>query len=390
MTTMDIIEDTETRDAVTESHQAYQSTQDSAKKKEILDEYRHQLAKDPRNVTLLNKVGLASEAAGDNDRARWAYKRAIRLDPGYEESYRNLGLLYRHEGREGQAIDALRQYSRWAGIEVEEIQVDELMKATVEDANSEASVETDARSPAMPTPGQAAIYTRLDQVWAELELTPAEAMMLLDPDNSSGLQMLQYTLLDLVAKRVLKEDGGYRIGRGDMYDQSTLAPHEVLFAKYFSRISDYVDIDKLSRAVLAELDDDDSAFKAAYVRESLLSKGYLQLETRRIAGLLPVQQVVLSKKGENVRSRLQRLLKEADRQMSRSLSNNPEQASAYVEQGGPALLLMDGQSTNQFRRWHDMLARMGLGPAIEQLRSKARKSDLGTYVDEILKVLLGE
>ncbi len=41
---------------------------DQTKKREILQNYRQLLAKDPRNVTLLNEVGLAAEAAGDGAR----------------------------------------------------------------------------------------------------------------------------------------------------------------------------------------------------------------------------------------------------------------------------------------------------------------------------------
>jgi hypothetical protein len=89
------------------------------------------------------------------------------------------------------------------------------------------------------------------------------------------------------------------------------------------------------------------------------------------------------------RNRLQRLLKEADRQLARSLANNPGQADAYVEQGGPALLLMDNYPSHHFKRWHEMLTRMGLGPTIERLRSKARRSELGTFFDDILQSILG-
>jgi hypothetical protein len=89
------------------------------------------------------------------------------------------------------------------------------------------------------------------------------------------------------------------------------------------------------------------------------------------------------------RSRLQRLLSEADRQLARSLANDPEQANAYVDKGGPALLLMDAYPSRHFKRWHQMLTRMGFGPTIERLRGQANKSTLGAYIEETLKALLG-
>jgi tetratricopeptide (TPR) repeat protein len=377
---MDIIDESTKQTEATETRQISPQSQASNANSEILRRYRQQLAKDPRNVSLLNEVGLAAEEVGDNDRARWAYKRAIRLDPGYEQSYRNLGLLYRKEGREGPAVEALRKYMQWTGEEV---------ALLVTPAEAGEAAEAEAIEPQIGLE-ELPIYARLDQVWTEMGLTPAEAMMLLDPENSDGLQMMQNTLIDLVARGVLEADPRQRIGRGEAYGQTNLTPHEALFAKYFSRISDYVDVDKLVRAALAELDDDGDAYKAAYVRRSLLQKGYMQSETKRVAGVVPVQQVAPSKKGAQARNRLQRLLKEADRQLARSLANNPDQANAYVEQGGPALLLMDAYPSHHFKRWHQMLTRMGLGPAMRQLRSEARKSNLGAYVDDILSLLLGE
>lgn len=348
-------------------------------RQETLTRYRQLLTKDPRNVILLNEVGLVAEAVEDNDRARWAYKRAIRIDPGYAQSYLNLGLLYRKEGREGPAAEMLQNYLRWAGDEADLSAALEALEDIIDQEQGDAPQNL----------GDVPIYAKLNQVWEELELTPAEALMLLDPDNSTGQRMMQHTLLDLVARGVLEADERYRVGRGAAFDQATLAPHEALFAKYFSRISDYVDIDRLTRAALAELSDDDGAYKAYYVQSSLLQKGYLEYQTKRILGLLPVQEVVPSSKGIRARNRLNRLLKEADGQMSRSLASNPAQATAYVEQGGPALLLMDRYPTSYFKKWHAMLIRMGFGPTIHRISTRVRRSELGTYLEDILKVLLG-
>lgn len=351
--------------------------QDLVGYKEILHEYRQRLVQDPRNVSLLNEVGRAAENVGDIDRALWAYKRAIRLDPGYAVSYRNLGLLYREEGREEQAVLALQKYVQLGGKDAE------LPRAQQESVQAD---DKDGAGRARSVP-DSPIYARLNQVWDEMGLTPAEALLLLDPENSNGLKMMQYTLLDLVARGVLEADSRLRIGRGEAYGKSDLAPHEAVFAKYFSRISDYVDLDKLARAALAELDGDGDAYKAAYVRRSLLRKGFMELETKRIAGFLPVQYAVPNRKGTLARNRLQRLLSEANRQLARSMANDPQQANAYVEKGGPAFLLMDGYPSLHFQRWHEMLTRMGFGPAIEKLSSKARKSTLGAYVEDILKAL---
>ncbi|MGD8584509.1 MAG: tetratricopeptide repeat protein [Chloroflexota bacterium] len=376
---MDTVEEANNEADAREARLDSQTSLNDPQYKEILHQYRQRLVKDPRNVSLLNEVGLAAEMVGDIDRALWAYKRAIRLEPDYAESYRNLGLLYRREGREEQAAHALQQYVRWAGDEAD-LSLAQQKTGQVEDKRGIETVRSVDESP---------VYARLSQVWDEMGLTPAEAMLLLDPENSSGLKMMQYTLLDLIAKGVLEADSRQKIGRGEGYGKSDLAPHEALLAKYFSRISDYVDVDKLARAALAELDDDGDAYKAAYVRAALLRKGFVELETKRIAGFLPVQVAVPSKKGALARNRLQRLLSEADRQLARSLADDPQQANAYVEKGGPALLLMDGYPSRHFKRWHEILTRIGFGPTITKLRGKARQSTLGAYAEDILKTLLG-
>jgi hypothetical protein len=369
--------------------------QDISSYKEILRDYRQRLIQDPRNVSLLNEVGRAAENAGDINRAFWAYKRAIRLDPGYAESYRNLSLLYQQEGREEQAEHALQKYGQLGGkvaglppVRQKTVQAhDKHRTVQVREGNGVGTARD--RPGAVPSPSVAdsPIYARLNQVWDEMGLTPAEAMLLLDPAKSNGLKMMQYTLLDLVARGVLEADSRLRIGRGEAFGKSDLAPHEAIFAKYFSRISDYVDLDKLALAALAELDDDGDAYKAAYVRVSLLRKGFMELGTKRVAGVLPVRTAVLSRKGTVARTRLQRLLSEADRQLARSLADNPQQANAYVDKGGPALLLMDEYPSRQFKRWNEMLTRMGFGPAIEKLKGRARKSTLGGYVEDLLRVL---
>ena len=272
---MDSTDDRQLKESVTELREP----DEQAASREALQKYRQLLAKDPRNVTLLNELAVAAEKAGEMERARWAYKRAIRLEPDYAPSYLGLGLLYRREGREGPASEALQKYIQWAD-DVDELPaaLDALEELAGTDRVERSEIHQEA-------PGS----SKLKRDWEELGLTPAEALMLLEPDDINGRQMMQYTLLDLIARGVLESDGGLRIGRGEHFEGAELSPHEALFAKYFSRISDYVDVDKLARAALAELGDRSDVFKDAYVRQSLLQKGYLELQTRRVMGLVPVE-----------------------------------------------------------------------------------------------------
>ncbi|HSG15171.1 MAG TPA: hypothetical protein VLE70_02465 [Anaerolineae bacterium] len=373
---MDTTDDRQLKDRVTEPH----IPEEQATRQELVKKYRQLLVKDPRNVTLLNDLATAAEEAGEIDRARWAYKRAIRLEPDYAPSYLGLGLLYRREGREGPASDALQKYIQWAD------DVDELPAALDALENMAGTDQVERSEMLEAAPGR----SKLSRAWEELGLTPAEALMLLKPDDVNGGQMMQYTLLDLIARGVLEVDERLRVGRGEHFKGAELSPHEALFAKYFSQISDYVDVDKLAQAALAELGDRSDVFKGAYVRQSLLQKGYLQLQSRRAMGLLPVEEAVPSSKGIRARNRLKRLLKETDNQMTRALVGDPASASAYLEEGGPALLLLDQYDISSFQKWHETLARMGLGPTVDRLGARARRSELGPYIEEALKLLLGD
>ena len=81
-----------------------------------------------------------------------------------------------------------------------------------------------------------------------LNLTPAESLMILDPRRSKGKEMLKFTLIDLLLKKVLKAeisheavDRAFRrskelvkkihISEGENYLKVKLKPHERIFTR---------------------------------------------------------------------------------------------------------------------------------------------------------------
>jgi len=345
-----------------------------------LDEKRRAVTEDPRNVGLLNELGLVAEKAGDLDRAKWAYKRAIRLEPKNAAAYLNLGRLYHLEDRTKPAIQALQKtidYSEQAG-ERDEAMI--LLQSLFDEEDDQPG----------ELPGEAPGQGVLAEAWQELGLTPAEALMLMDPENSSGRQMMRYTMLDLAIRGVLDVTDRHQVGRGEHFDESKLQPHEEVFAKYFSRFNDYIEVDRLSTAVLSELNSRSDTFKSAYVFQSLVEKGFFEKETQRVWGVVPVSRYVLSAKGLKARKQLKRLLKRTDNQIVGTLKRNPEQAKAYLSEGGPSILLLEEFPASYFQDWQQTLERMGLGPSVERLRDRARQSGQDDTVGTLLKMLLGE
>jgi tetratricopeptide (TPR) repeat protein len=345
----------------------------------LLQENRQALAKDPRNVRLLLEVGEIAEAAGDIERATWAYKRAIRLEPDFASAYRNLGHLYERQGRKKAAADALQNYLRYADADVDESSTLSTLQELLGRDDEEISMMVD----------ESPLLNLMARKWGELGLTPGEAIYLMDPENSSGREMMRYTLLDMVMRGVLEQDADHAVGKGELYGEVILQPHEVIFAKYFASYDDLIDLRRLARAVTRELSSRLDNYKSEYVRRTLEWKGFMQKETYRIGRVLPARRYVLTKKGVRASHRLRRLMKEAGRQIDRSVKNNPQQARAYFSEGGPAILLMESFPPGYFQEWIDTLEYIGLGPTVQRARSGLQR-DSGDVVSEILKVIIGD
>jgi len=118
------------------------------------------------------------------------------------------------------------------------------------------------------------------------------------------------------------------------------------------------------------------AYKSNYVRRSLEEKGYIQKETQRIGGVIPVQRFVISDEDRRVSNRLERLLKQTGVYIDRMLKTNPEQAKALVADGGPAILLMESHPSGYFQEWIEMLNQIGLGPVVERTKTRLQSSTL--------------
>ena len=344
---------------------------------ELLHERRLALAKDPQNVQLLNEVGELAEQAGEIDRAYWAFKRAIRIDPNYAISYRNLGQLYQSQGRTKHATAALQNYYSYAGDEAD---LDPTMQEFLGIAGD---TETQITQLCTESP----TCQKLTKKWGELGLTPAEAIYLLDPENSSGREMMRYTLLDMIMRDVLEIDENSGVGRGEIFDSSELRPHEKLYARYFSRFEDQIKIDRLAGSVATQLHRRFDQYKINYVRRSLVEDGYIQEESHRVKGIIPVQRYVLTDSGQRAVNQLKRLMKKTGVQIDRALKSNPQQARAFFTDGGPAILLMESHRSGYYKEWLEILDQIGLGSAVRRAGSRVQGSTAANIVEEVIRAL---
>lgn len=72
----------------------------SGKQKEVIEKINAQATKEPNNKIYPFYLGIAYNAANENVKAEEAYKKAIALDPNYNDAYINLGGLIMNNGIE--------------------------------------------------------------------------------------------------------------------------------------------------------------------------------------------------------------------------------------------------------------------------------------------------
>lgn len=71
--------------------------------------YERILREEPKNASLLNKIGMAYQQLGDARRAEGFYKQAVRADKHFSSAVNNLGTLEYARGRYGKAVKYYRK-----------------------------------------------------------------------------------------------------------------------------------------------------------------------------------------------------------------------------------------------------------------------------------------
>ena len=189
-----------------------------------------------------------------------------------------------------------------------------------------------------------------------LNLTPAESLMILDPKRSRGKEMMKFTLIDLLLKKVLEIEVNYEtvrrififkrsvkktyISKGENYSKVKLKPHEHIFIRD-ELFSHALELNKFAKELYRSISKKFSLYKKSFVRNSLIADGYFQKETRRLLFLFPYTKYVLSEKGFSAQAKIKSLLEEGEKELERWVKYEPAHAKAYLSVCGANILLLE-------------------------------------------------
>ncbi|MEM7043493.1 MAG: hypothetical protein AAF543_11850 [Pseudomonadota bacterium] len=178
-------------------------------------------------------------------------------------------------------------------------------------------------------------------------LSPAECLVLLDPEGADPKELIRVTLLDLIAKKAIHferrprqtffmrrtVEDPYLIAGSDLR-RSGIKHHEHLILDIVRREGE-VSLKRFAREVARALRKA-RAFKDAYVVEDL-SKAGLIVEERRFALF---RHKYLSEKGERVRAVLKDLRDHAARHMDGWIGADSDKAALFLALVGTNILIM--------------------------------------------------
>ncbi|KAA3664254.1 MAG: hypothetical protein DWQ04_06650 [Chloroflexi bacterium] len=202
-------------------------------------------------------------------------------------------------------------------------------------------------------------------------LTPAESMLILDPNTIQGKLMMKYTLLDLLFKKALFMDvreekrllGFKKVERryiraNPTYPPMKLKRHQTIF--YLSHLSkfmaDGLELSDYARKIRDKVGGP-TKFMREYVSEGLVSQGYFIKERKRVLLLFPIDKYSLSEKGLDAQEKIKKMLEEGERNLADWMENDPAQAKAYFLICGPLMLLLDIE-LNQLKEWRNSLSKL--------------------------------
>ncbi len=204
-----------------------------------------------------------------------------------------------------------------------------------------------------------------------LNLTPAESLMIRDPEGCNVKEMMKFTLIDLLLKKVFKaevrqESTGYilestvnntHISEGEYFSKIKLKPHEDVFTriKLFSQGSLKLSIfaKELYRSVHFSF----SKYKKNFVREPLFADGYFQKETKKFLFIFPYSKYILSEKGRITQTKIKKLLEEGEN-LEKWVKNEPAHAKAYLSICGANILLLKKYDLKVIKEWTTALSKI--------------------------------
>jgi hypothetical protein len=202
-----------------------------------------------------------------------------------------------------------------------------------------------------------------------LNLTPAESLIILYPRRGSGKEMMKFTLIDLLLKKVLKaevcdEKKGIIIKRdvrktyikkGEAIHTFHLKPHEEVFVNPF-KIQERLELAEIAKEVHGSVKGF-SGYKSDLLREPLYEKGYFEKQKKRVL-LIPYTKYVLSQKGLEAQQRMKYLITEGEKYLEEWMGKDLVRAKAYLSACGANILLLKNYDLQTIKTWMKELSRL--------------------------------
>lgn len=201
-----------------------------------------------------------------------------------------------------------------------------------------------------------------------LKLTPAESLIILDPQKGSGKEMMKLTLLDLLIKQVLvsetqaetsrilkREVKKYFLRKGPNREKIPLKLHEkVLSAPLDSR--DSMEIADLAKEAFEKVKGF-NGFRNNYVREPLTELGIFdKVKKKRL--LIPYTGYELSPKGLETRDRMQGLITEGESHFMDWMEKDKNRAMQFLTICGSNIFLLQKWDLETMKAWLKELSTM--------------------------------
>ena len=187
-----------------------------------------------------------------------------------------------------------------------------------------------------------------------LNLTPAESLMIISP-NSSGDEMIKFTLMDLLLKRNLKLDMEEKCRLCICEGESSIStkPHETILIElvlehHELKLKEFAEI-------LYEKVGSSAEYKNKYIRDPLVEKGYFKRQRKMLLALAPYFVYVLTDDGLELKSKIMELLDEAEN-LQKWIKNDLGHAKAYLSVLGSHILLTNNYDIDNIKKFNRMLS----------------------------------
>ncbi|HML04918.1 MAG TPA: hypothetical protein VK426_03990 [Methanobacterium sp.] len=193
-----------------------------------------------------------------------------------------------------------------------------------------------------------------------LDLTPAESLIIISPD-STGIEMIKITLIDLLLKKALKLNIGQNKSQflkkncksvtiiKNKSNELIFKPHEKILMDFLGNGG--LELKEFAKTLLLQINP--SEYKNS-VRMPLIDKNYFKRQRKMLLSLVPYNTYILTEEGIKVRYMIMKLLDES-LYLEKWIKEDLGRAKAYLSVMGSHMLLTNVEVKN-IQKFNKMLS----------------------------------